>query len=105
MRNHLATDLNLDTLAAWGGLSKFAFVRKYQSLSGHTPMRDLRLMRLDHARTLLLTTALPIKAVAEAAHLGNESQFSKLFHHYQGMRPGELRRSPASGRFQPSEPV
>lgn len=94
MREHLATDLDLDTVAAWGGLSKFAFVRKYKSLCGHPPMRDLRLMRLDQARTLLLTTALPIKAIAETAHLGNESQFSKLFHHYQGMWPGELRRRP-----------
>lgn len=94
MRDHLATDLDLDTLAGWGGMSRFAFVRKYKSLCGCTPMRDLRLMRLDHSRTLLLSTALPIKAVAEAAHLGNESQFSKLFHHHHGMWPGELRRRP-----------
>lgn len=91
MQENLGEDLDLDTVAAWAGMSKFAFVRKYKRVSGGTPMRDLRQMRLDHGRSLLLTTNMPIKCIAEASHLGDESQFSKLFHRVYKLWPSEVR--------------
>lgn len=91
VRGHLARPLTLDALARRGGMSKFAFVRKFKRLCGRTPMEEVRLTRLDQARTLLLTTSLPVKAVAAAVGIGDEYQLSKLFRSRFKLTPRDLR--------------
>lgn len=91
MRAHLVEDVDLDAVAGWAGMSRFAFSRKYKRLSGRSPMQDLRLMRLDRARSMLLTSLQPLKVIAAACHLGDESQFSKLFYGHYKLWPSEAR--------------
>ena len=91
IRENLARPLTLDDLACHGKMSKFAFVRKFKRLSGRTPMEELRLSRLDQARTLLLTTNLPVKAIAPAVGIGDEYQLSKLFRFHFNLSPRSLR--------------
>jgi AraC-like DNA-binding protein len=91
LRENLSQPLTLDALAQRGRMSKFAFVRRFKRLSGHTPMKELRLTRLEQARTLLLTTDLPLKAIAEAVGIGDEYQLSKLFRSQFRQTPGTLR--------------
>lgn len=91
IRKNLARPLTLDDLARQGKMSKFAFVRKFKRLCGRTPMEELRLSRLDQARTLLLTTNLPVKAIAPAVGIGDEYQLSKLFRSYFNLSPRHLR--------------
>jgi AraC-like DNA-binding protein len=99
LRKNLARRLTLDDLARQGRMSKFAFVRKFRRLRGRTPMEELRLMRLDQARTLLLTTSLPVKAIAPAVGIGDEYQLSKLFRRHFDLSPSHLRtRSLRDGR-------
>lgn len=93
MREHLAQKLSLDSLARRGGMSRFGFVRKYKKLSGKTPMTDLRLLRLNEAQQMILSTHRPLKDIAEAVGLGDEYQLSKLFRHYFGLPPREFRGS------------
>ena len=54
-------------------------------------MEELRLSRLDQARTLLLTTNLPVKAIAPAVGIGDEYQLSKLFRSHFNLSPRDLR--------------
>jgi len=91
IRKNLAAPLTLDGLARHGKMSKFAFVRKFKRLCGRTPMEELRLIRLDQARTLLLTTNLPVKAIAPAVGIGDEYQLSKLFRSHFNLSPRHLR--------------
>ena len=91
MRKNFTRPLSLDDLAARGKMSKFAFVRKFHRLRGRTPMEELRLVRLARARTLLLTTALPVKAIAPAVGIGDEYQLSKLFRRHFDLSPSHLR--------------
>jgi AraC-like DNA-binding protein len=91
IRENLASPLTLDDLARCGKMSKFAFVRKFKRLCGRTPMEELRLIRLDEARTLLLTTNLPVKAIAPAVGIGDEYQLSKLFRSHFNLSPRDLR--------------
>jgi AraC-like DNA-binding protein len=91
LRENLARPLTLDALAHRGRMSKFAFVRRFKRLSGRTPMKELRLTRLDQARTLLLTTDLPLKAIADAVGIGDEYQLSKLFRSQFRLTPRTLR--------------
>jgi len=91
MQQRLTERINLDDLARYCGLSKFAFVRKFRRLSGTTPMRELQRMRLNQARTLMLSTGLPVKAIAPAVGLGDEYQLSKLFRRHFRLSPREMR--------------
>jgi AraC-like DNA-binding protein len=91
MRKNLARPLTLDDLACQGKMSRFAFVRKFKRLCGRTPMEELRLTRLEQARTLLLTTSLPVKAIAPAVGIGDEYQLSKLFRSHFNLTPRHLR--------------
>lgn len=91
MQHNLTGKLYLDDLARRCGMSKFAFVRKFRRLSGTTPMKELQLMRLNQARTMMLTTGLPVKAIAPAVGLGDEYQLSKLFRRYFRLSPREMR--------------
>ncbi|MCE0497297.1 MAG: AraC family transcriptional regulator [Methylacidiphilales bacterium] len=91
IQKNLTRPLTIDDLARHGKMSKFAFVRKFKRLCGRTPMAELRLSRLDQARTLLLTTNLPLKAVAPAVGIGDEYQLSKLFRSHFNLSPRDLR--------------
>ncbi len=97
-RENLARTLTLDDLARHGKMSKFAFVRKFKRLCGRTPMEELRLIRLDQARTLLLTTNLPVKTIAPAVGIGDEYQLSKLFRSHFNLTPRDLRTRKPSAR-------
>lgn len=91
MRQQLRLPLTLSDLAAVGGLSKFHFVRRYRSLTGRTPMEDLRLIRLEAARDLLLTTNLPLKEIAPRVGMTDQYQLARVFRQYFHTTPGQLR--------------
>ncbi len=54
-------------------------------------MADLRALRLEHARELLFTTGLPLKAIARRCGLGDEHALSRLFRRHLRASPSELR--------------
>ena len=93
MRERLGERLSLDDLAREAGMDRYRFLRAFRRSAGHTPMRELRLLRLEKAKLLLLTTDLPLKAIAPEVGAGDEYQLSRLFRRELGMPPGELRRS------------
>jgi AraC-like DNA-binding protein len=103
MRQHLEGAVTLGHLAGCAGISKFHFVRRYRSLTGRTPMQDLRHLRLLAARDLLLTTSLPLKEIAPRSGLGDAYHLSRLFRQHFKTSPGRLRhRSGRPGK--PSRP-
>lgn len=104
MRSRLPQKLYLADLARQAGMSKFAFVRKFKRLSGRTPMQDLQSMRLDQARTMLLASGLPLKAIAPEVGLGDEYQLSKLFRRHFRLSPTQLRMRTTDTRLLASIP-
>ena len=92
MRLRFRGPLTLADLARQSQLSKFHFVRRYRRMTGRTPMADLRLIRLEAARDLLLTTTLPLKEIAPRCGLGDEYHLSRLFRQAFAITPGSLRR-------------
>ncbi len=85
-------------------MSKFAFIRRYRRATGRTPMQDLRRIRLNQARTLILATGLPLKAIAAEVGLGDAFQMSRLFRRHFQTAPSHLRRSGAPGLATPVRP-
>jgi AraC-like DNA-binding protein len=91
-QENLEHAITLDDFARYGKMSRFAFIRRFKRLSGRTPMEELRHMRLNRARALLLTTNLPVKAIAPAVGIGDEYQLSKLFCSHFNLSPRDLRK-------------
>jgi AraC-like DNA-binding protein len=92
MTAHLSEPISLETLAAVAALSKHHFLRRYQRARGLTPTQELRRLRVEQARQLLITTALPIKEIPERVGLANEYHMSRLFRRLLGTTPGFYRR-------------
>lgn len=92
IHDHMAESLTLDSLACQAGVSKYHFLRTYKALTGRTPMEDVRIIRANAARALILSTALPLKDIAPRTGLGNEYAMSRIFRHYFNMPPGAWRR-------------
>jgi AraC-like DNA-binding protein len=95
IRNHIAASLRnritLEDLAAVAGMSKFHFIRKYRQLTGCTPMDEVQGMRIERARELILTTNLPLKAIAARAGFRDVYHFSHAFKRRLGLTPSSLR--------------
>jgi AraC-like DNA-binding protein len=93
VRQNIAKPLTVDTLARQADLSKFHFIRRYRQLTGRSPMEDVRIVRVAHARDMILTSNLPVKAIAPLAGLGDEISLYRLFRRHLKMTPGQLRRT------------
>lgn len=91
VREHLAGPVRLDDLARVAGFSRFHFVREFGRRTGRPPMADVRILRLDCARDLLVSSTLPLKSIAERCGLGDEHSLCRLFRRHFGVSPGSLR--------------
>jgi AraC-like DNA-binding protein len=91
IRSHIGEDLTLDQLAAHVKMSKYHFARSYKELSGHPPAHDIRMMRVQYARNLLLTSNLPLKSIAPMVGLGDAYHLSRMFRKYLNLSPRQLR--------------
>jgi AraC-like DNA-binding protein len=92
VRANVSRRLTLDDLAAQASLSKYHFLRLFRSATGRTPMQFVRQARVDAARTLMLTTPLPLKQIARQAGFANEYHLSRVFRQITGLPPGAIRR-------------
>lgn len=92
VRQHIREPLTLDALAHEAGMSKYHFIRRYRHGCGRTPVADVRALRLEYARDLILTSDLPMKAIAAQSGLGDDIA---LYRHFRRLhiRPGQLRRA------------
>ncbi len=96
MRARYADKLSLADIARHAGMSRFAFVRKFKRMTGSTPMEELRKIRLQAARNLILSRDLPMKAIAANVGIGDEYQLSKQFRRHFGVSPSQLRNRPST---------
>ena len=95
---HIAEPLTLADLAKTAGMSKYHFARTYKKITGKTPLEEVREIRVQHARGLILTTNLPLKAIAPLAGFGDEYRLSRVFRKVLEVRPGEIRAQGARPR-------
>ncbi len=92
MRSVLKEDVGLSDLAEHAGISKFHFVRKYGRIAGKTPMEELRLMRVNHAKELILFSGIPLKEVVVESGFKDVFQMSKTFRRLLGTSPGSYKK-------------
>ena len=91
VHDRLAEPIRLDDLAGAAGVSKYHFVRAYRRLTGVTPMQDLRRLRVEQARRLLVSTQRPLKTIALEVGMRDEYQLSRALKRCLGMSARAIR--------------
>jgi AraC family transcriptional activator of mtrCDE len=92
MAMHPGDDHSLQSLAHLACLSRSAFVARFTSAVGKSPMQILRELRLRQAMHQLKASGLTIELVARNAGYASRSSFIKAFRKSYGMDPSEVRR-------------
>lgn len=90
---HIHEHLSLEILADSFNMNKYTFLRKYKETSGRTPMDEVRRIRLERARDLVISTDLSFREIAGRTGLSNEFQLSRVFKKYLQVPPGYFRKN------------
>jgi AraC family transcriptional regulator len=90
--SHLAQALTLGTLARIACLSEYHLARMFRVSFGMPPHAWIAARRLDRARQLLTSGALPLQQVADACGYADLSHFSHRFRGDAGVSPSRYRQ-------------
>jgi AraC-like DNA-binding protein/quercetin dioxygenase-like cupin family protein len=94
IHQNFAQKITLADLAKIAHQSPYHFARLFHQRTGQPPMRYLRQVRVEAAKTLVVTSPLPLRAVASMTGLVDEFHLSRVFRAVTGHPPSELRRQP-----------
>jgi len=83
--------LSPDTLAAVAGLSRSGLDRAFHKFLGHSPAQQIKNVRVEHAKKLLLESDLKAHEVADQTGFSSIVHFSQAFHRITGSRPSKFR--------------
>ena len=92
IENNIEKQISLDNLADCADMSKYHFLRLYKTLTGRTPMDFLMEKKLKKARQLVMTTNLPLKAIAPRCGISNQYYLCRLFRKKWNLTPGYFRK-------------
>ena len=81
----------LDALASMANLSKFHFLREFKRITGQSPIEYRNDLRIEHAKELLLDTALSVGEIGARVGYLSPSHFCDAFKNRVGISPREYR--------------
>lgn len=88
---HAEQELKLSTLASHVGYSEHYLSRKFKREMGLSISAYCRLVRVERAKLLLVSTGLPISQIADSLHFASSSHFSDSFRQIVGKTPQAYR--------------
>lgn len=94
VEKNLSNDIGPKDMAHAAGLSLGHFSHAFKAILGIPPGEYLRRRRMEHARSLLLSSPLPLKSIAAEVGYADEYVLFKTFKRMMRMTPGQLRKKP-----------
>lgn len=91
LRARFRGPIDLKTIARQCGVTREHFIRAFSERFGETPGAMLRRLRLEHARTMLLATELPVASVAAASGFASATTFCRAFRAAYAVSPTRVR--------------
>lgn len=79
-------------MAAESGLSERSFLRRFKRATGQSPLEYVQTLRIEEAKQLLETTAMPLDDIAAEVGYSEPSAFRHLFRKLVGVTPSAYRR-------------
>jgi AraC-like DNA-binding protein len=92
LRARFRSAINLKTVARQCGVTREHFIRAFGERFGETPGAMLRRLRLEHARSMLEATELPVAEVARASGFASATAFCRAYRSAFGTTPAHSRR-------------
>lgn len=93
IHQNFAQKISLEDLAKKAHQSPYHFARLFHRSTGQPPMRYLRRVRVEAAKTLIITSPLPLRAIATMTGLVDEFHLSRVFRAVTGHPPSHERRT------------
>ncbi len=91
IEHHLSDAVHLDQLAAAVHLSPFHFARMFKRAMGQPPHAYITAQRIEHAKSLLRDSDLPLTEVAARVGYQTQAHFTDVFHKHVGTTPRAFR--------------
>ena len=91
--NIMSPDLDTKMLVEYMGMSRTVLFNKVKQLTGLNLQGYTNKVRMDHVKTLLTTTDLPISEVARMCGFSSSRYLSTSFKNYTGFTPSEYKRA------------
>lgn len=79
-------------MVALAGLPERTFKRRFSEATGMSPLEYIHTVRLEEAKQMLESTALPVEAIAGEVGYQDASFFSRLFRRKVALTPAQYRR-------------
>jgi AraC family transcriptional regulator, transcriptional activator FtrA len=92
IKRRLSQPLRIGELARLAAMSERTFMRRFRAATGLSPADWITRARVDRARELLESTALPIDHIAERCGLGSPTTLRHHFRKKVGVSPADYRR-------------
>ncbi|WP_410771958.1 bifunctional transcriptional activator/DNA repair enzyme AdaA [Fontibacillus sp. BL9] len=94
--NHYMEELNLQLLADLAHGSPYHLHRTFKKVNGGTPVEYIQNVRIEQAKSRLLTTSQPVAEIGKQVGLANTPYFITLFKKITGLTPANYRTLYAS---------
>ena len=91
MRERLADEISVETLAELVELSPFHFSRVFKQATGMSPLQFVKRERITRAQQLIRETSRSLIEVALEVGYTSPSHFAKVFRRVTGVTPTEFR--------------
>jgi AraC-like DNA-binding protein len=88
IRDNYAEPMTIEGLAQLAGMSVSTLHRRFRAVTAMSPLQFQKRLRLQHARTLLLSQQGDIAAVGHAVGYDSPSQFTREYRRLFGVPPG-----------------
>lgn len=92
VREQACANISIAELVKRSGLSRWVLEDRFKRAVGHSIHDDILRVKLAEARRLVMTTELPLKAIAPRAGFRSVSYMTTLFSRHLGSTPAALRK-------------
>ena len=100
IHDHLADDLDLNSLAEIACMSPTHWHRIYHGVFGETVAATVKRVRLHTAAGMLANSEIPIDDIAKRCGYPNLQSFTRIFSDSYGMPPARYRKEGSHRKFQ-----
>lgn len=87
LNRHFSDKITVDELAHLAGMSESAFYKVFKQITTLTPIQYQKVLRLNHAKNLIIQEKLPITQVAHTVGYESPNQFSREYKRMFGVSP------------------
>ncbi len=91
LSKHYPETIKIKELADIVGINRSYFASSFKKATGYSPKAYLLSLRMEKAKTLLVTTEMPIGSISTAIGYEDALAFSRIFKRHTGLSPTDYR--------------